>query len=56
MPEGVWGARTVQDGISMRIVKDYAIASDTQPCRIDVLYGFNQLYPELAARGFHALT
>jgi hypothetical protein len=56
MPEGVWGARTVQDGISMRIVKDYAIASDTQPCRIDVLYGFNQLYPELAARGFHALA
>jgi P22 coat protein - gene protein 5 len=56
MPEGVWGARTVQDGISMRIVKDYAIASDTQPCRIDVLYGFNQLYPELAVRGFHALA
>lgn len=56
LPEGVWGARTVQDGISMRIVKDYAIASDTQPCRIDVLYGFNQLYPELAVRGFHALA
>jgi len=56
MPESVWGARTVQDGISMRIVKDYAIASDTQPCRIDVLYGFNQLYPELACRGFHALA
>jgi hypothetical protein len=56
MPEGVWGARTVQDGISMRIVKDYAIGSDTEPCRIDVLYGFAGIYPELAARGFHALS
>lgn len=53
---GAWGARDSMDGISMRIAKQYAITSDTVPCRIDVLYGFNALYPELAARGFHALT
>lgn len=53
---GAWGARDSMDGISMRIAKQYAIASDTVPCRIDVLYGFGELYPELAARGFHALT
>ena len=53
---GAWGARDSMDGISMRIVKQYAISSDTVPCRIDVLYGFGELYPELAARGFHALT
>lgn len=56
LPEGAWGARTVQDNISMRIVKDYAISTDTEICRIDVLYGFAGIYPELAARGFHALT
>lgn len=53
---GAWGARDSMDGISMRIAKQYAITSDTVPCRIDILYGFNALYPELAARGFHALT
>jgi hypothetical protein len=53
---GAWGARDSMDGVSMRIAKQYAIASDTVPCRIDILYGFNALYPELAARGFHALT
>ena len=53
---GAWGARDSMDGISMRIAKQYAISSDTVPCRIDVLYGFGELYPELAARGFHALT
>ena len=53
---GAWGARDSMDGISMRIAKQYAISSDTVPCRIDVLYGFGELYPELAVRGFHALT
>lgn len=51
MPEGVdWSAREVFDGISMRIVRQYAINSDTLPCRIDVLYGFKTLRAQLAAR------
>lgn len=53
---GAWGARDSMDGISMRIAKNYDITNDAVPCRIDVLYGFAGLYPELAARGFHALT
>jgi hypothetical protein len=52
---GAWGARDTMDGISMRIAKQYAIGTDTAPCRIDVLWGFAGMYPELAARGFHAL-
>lgn len=47
---GAWGAREVFDGISMRIARQYAISSDTVPTRIDVLYGFKTLYPQLACR------
>jgi len=47
---GAWGARESMDGISMRLARQYAIASDTVPCRIDVLWGFAGLYPELANR------
>lgn len=47
---GAWGARAQKDGISMRIARQYAISSDTVPCRIDVLWGFAGLYPELANR------
>jgi hypothetical protein len=53
---GAWGARQTMDGISMRIAKQYAIGTDTVPCRIDVLWGFAALYPELACRHFTALT
>lgn len=51
MPQGVdFAAREVMDGISMRIVRQYAISTDTLPCRIDVLYGFKTLRAQLAAR------
>ena len=51
MPEGVdFSAREVFDGISMRIVRQYAINSDTMPCRIDVLYGYKAIRPQLACR------
>jgi hypothetical protein len=51
LPNGVdFAAREVSDGISMRIVRDYAISSDTMPCRIDVLYGYKAIRPQLAAR------
>ncbi|MGP8443136.1 P22 phage major capsid protein family protein [Burkholderia vietnamiensis] len=47
---GAWGARRVHKGISMRIARQYAIGTDTVPCRIDVLYGWASIYPELACR------
>jgi hypothetical protein len=50
---GAWGARAVQDGISMRIAKAYDITNDRFPCRIDVLWGVAGLYPELASRGVY---
>ncbi len=51
MPSGVdFASRQVMDGISMRIVRQYAISTDTFPCRIDVLYGYKTLRAQLAAR------
>ncbi len=51
LPKGVdMAARSVQDGISMRLVRQYDINEDRMPCRIDVLYGFRTIRPELAAR------
>ena len=47
---GAWGARANKDGIAMRVAKQYDINNDAVPCRIDVLYGFNPLYSELANR------
>jgi hypothetical protein len=38
------------DGISMRIARQYDIVNDKVPCRIDVLYGFKTIRPEMAAR------
>ncbi|MGE6498645.1 P22 phage major capsid protein family protein [Cupriavidus metallidurans] len=47
---GAWGARRNYKGISMRIARQYAIGTDTVPCRIDVLYGWAPVYQELACR------
>lgn len=55
LPKGVdFSAREVMDGISMRIVRQYDISNDNLPCRIDVLYGYKTIRPELAVRyGFN---
>lgn len=55
LPKGVdFAARQVLDGISMRIVRAYDINNDNMPCRIDVLYGYKAIRPELACRiGFN---
>lgn len=50
IPRGVTGSRKTLDGISMRIVEDYSINTDHQITRLDVLYGFKTIRPELAVR------
>lgn len=51
MPKGVdFAAREVYDGVSMRIVRAYDINNDAFPCRIDVLYGYKSIRPQLACR------
>jgi hypothetical protein len=51
MPKGVdFAAREAFDGISMRIVRQYDINNDKFPCRLDVLYGYKTIRPQLACR------
>jgi hypothetical protein len=51
MPSGVdFAKREVLDGISMRIVRQYDINADRFPTRLDVLYGYKTLRPQLACR------
>lgn len=51
IPGGVdFAARENYDGISMRIIRAYDITNDLFPTRIDVLYGFGTLRPEMACR------
>jgi len=51
MPRGVdFAAREAFDGVSMRIVRQYDINNDKFPCRLDVLYGYKTIRPQLACR------
>jgi hypothetical protein len=51
MPKGVdFAARETMDGISMRLIRDYDINSDRLVTRLDVLYGYLTVRPELACR------
>ena len=51
VPSGVdFAAAQSDEGISMRIIRDYTISSDSFPCRIDVLYGHKCIRPEMACR------
>ncbi len=53
LPEGVHFAGRAADpdvGLSIRVVRQYTINNDAIPTRLDVLYGWAPLYPELACR------
>jgi hypothetical protein len=53
LPMGVVFAGRASDkdlGLSLRVCRQYTINNDSIPCRIDVLYGWAMLYPELACR------
>ena len=53
LPDGVHFAGRASDkeiGLSMRVVRQYTINNDSIPTRLDVLYGWAPLYPELACR------
>jgi hypothetical protein len=51
LPQGVdMAARAVHNGISLRIVRQYDINNDRMPCRIDVLYGYSVIRPQMGVR------
>ena len=51
LPQGVdMASRQVHNGVSLRVVRQYDINNDRMPCRIDVLYGFGVIRPQMACR------
>jgi hypothetical protein len=53
LPDGVVFAGRASDkelGLSLRVIRQYTINNDSIPTRVDVLYGWAPLYPELACR------
>lgn len=52
-PGGVWVSERISNkklGISVRFVKDYNIREDNSPARVDILYGWAAIRPELGLR------
>jgi hypothetical protein len=51
LPQGVdMASRAVHNGISLRVVRQYDINNDRMPCRVDVLYGYSTIRPQMACR------
>lgn len=51
MPDGVtFKDRQDADGLSVRVVKQYDIDTDNDIIRVDALYGWTAIYPDLATR------
>ena len=51
LPQGVdMASRAVHNGISLRVVRQYDINNDRMPCRVDVLYGYSVIRPQMAVR------
>lgn len=51
MPDGVdWAKREVVDGIAISLIRDFTISDRSFPCRMDVLYGYKTVRPQLATR------
>lgn len=52
---GAWGAREVFEGLSLRIWRQGDIANGNFPCRLDLAWGVQAVYPEWALRWVHKL-
>lgn len=51
MPDGVAFKEQVNDdGLSIRVLKSYNVDTDEDVIRLDVLYGWKAIYPDLACR------
>lgn len=54
LPKNVsMASRQVYDGVSMRLVQDYDVVKDRIYTRLDVLYGYKVLRPQLACKVLH---
>lgn len=52
-PQGIWVSERLSNkalGISVRFLKDYRIDDDQSPGRLDLIYGWSAMRPEMACR------
>lgn len=52
-PGGLWVAERISNkalGIAVRFLKDYSIMTDQSPARVDLMYGWSAVRPDLACR------
>lgn len=57
VPKGTdFASRQVYDGISLRLIRDYNFTDDEIQTRVDVLYGYKCIRPELATRVLGGLS
>lgn len=53
LPRGAaYKARATHEGLSVRVINDYDVDNDVDIIRLDIMYGWKTLYPELACRIF----
>jgi hypothetical protein len=45
-----WARREVVDGLSVSLIRDFTISDRSFPCRLDILYGYKAIRPQLAVR------
>lgn len=53
MPMGLWVSERISNealGVAIRFLKDYSIMTDMSPARVDILYGWKEVRPEMACR------
>jgi hypothetical protein len=53
MPQGLWVSERIGNkalGIAIRFLKDYSIMTDMSPARVDILYGWKEVRPEMGCR------
>jgi hypothetical protein len=53
LPGGVWVAERISNkqlSVAIRFIKDYNVMTDQSPARVDILYGWAAVRPEMACR------
>lgn len=53
LPQGVWVSKRISNkalGVSVRFIKAYDVMTDQSPARLDVLYGWAAVRPEMGCR------
>lgn len=45
-----WAKRATVDGLTVSLIRDFTVSDRSFPCRLDILYGYKAIRPQLACR------